>query len=384
MAALTATPQLRETTGGWVSSPRWDLFWMFSALWGCAACYLLGVGVGHAEVGALLFVGNWLIAIAHSFSTTWVVLGSPLLREARQRNRRKFTVVPILVVSGSLLLGLAIGLTDGFPRTVPFTGTQSLWITYTLLFWVGHFWHFGNQDFGVLSIYRVKAGQLGGRDRKVDKAYCVAMMFVIQPVVYLKAVSGSPFSDVVFSVVPVSHEFVAIAATVGVASALAMTLGIVAYELRKHDASVPKLLYYAVMLAHPLFLYLVQWRLGFYYLIVYFWSHWFIAIGLVGRINANHYRERGASPLRALGAHLLTFGTVAGGAALFHLFFGSYAVFSGKRYREVLSVVLPEYAWIVGLILGVFLAEQLLHYYCDRCLFRFRDGDVRRAVSPLL
>ena len=30
------------------------------------------------------------------------------------------------------------------------------------------------------------------------------------------------------------------------------------------------------------------------------------------------------------------------------------------------------------------LAEQLLHYYCDRCLFRFRDAGVRRKVAPLL
>jgi hypothetical protein len=39
---------------------------------------------------------------------------------------------------------------------------------------------------------------------------------------------------------------------------------------------------------------------------------------------------------------------------------------------------------VIGLVLGAFLAEQLLHYYCDRCLFRFRDPDVRRAVAPLL
>ena len=34
--------------------------------------------------------------------------------------------------------------------------------------------------------------------------------------------------------------------------------------------------------------------------------------------------------------------------------------------------------------MGFFLAEQLLHYYCDRRLFRFRDEGVRRAVAPLL
>ena len=63
----------------------------------------------------------------------------------------------------------------------PLTSEQSLWALYLALFWVGHFWHFGNQDFGVLSIYRAKAGQKSLRERKIDKAYAVAMMFVIQP-----------------------------------------------------------------------------------------------------------------------------------------------------------------------------------------------------------
>jgi hypothetical protein len=79
--------------------------------------------------------------------------------------------------------------TGGLPREFPLTRAQSLWVLYLALFWVGHFWHFGNQDFGVLSIYRAKAGQTALRDRRIDKAYAVAMMFVIQPCVYFSAVT---------------------------------------------------------------------------------------------------------------------------------------------------------------------------------------------------
>ena len=71
-------------------------------------------------------------------------------------------------------------------------------------------------------------------------------------------------------------------------------------------------------------------------------------------------------------------------AALFYAVFGSYSVFSGNDYKEVLSAVWPDWTGVIGLVLGAFLAEQLVHYYCDRCLFRFRDPDVRRAVAPLL
>ncbi len=61
-----------------------------------------------------------------------------------------------------------------------------------------------------------------------------------------------------------------------------------------------------------------------------------------------------------------------------------YNTFSGKNYKSILSHVAPEYEILLGLVLGIFLAEQLLHYYCDRSLFRFRDPRVRRAVAPLL
>jgi hypothetical protein len=71
-------------------------------------------------------------------------------------------------------------------------------------------------------------------------------------------------------------------------------------------------------------------------------------------------------------------------AWLFDFAFGSLNAFSGGGYKQVLSSVWPHMRGVLGLILGAFLAEQLLHYYCDRCLFRFRDPDVRRAVAPLL
>ncbi len=382
--ATTTTPQLRAGSGHWVSSARWDLFWMFSAVWGSALCASAVLALGSPRVGAILIPLGVALAACHSWSTTYVVLASPVLREARRRNRTKFTLVPLAVVAGSLALGYAIGATGGFPRDFPLTGEQSLWALYLALFWVGHFWHFGNQDFGVLSIYRAKAGQSALRERQIDKAYAVAMMFVIQPCVYLKSVSRSPLSEAVFSFVPVSHEHVAVAAGWAVAAAVGLTVAVIGYELRKRNPSLPKVLYYAVMVSHSLVLYFVHWRLAFYYLVVYFWSHWLVAIGLVGRIHTNFHRAAGASPGRALFRHASRLGAWVAVAGFFYAAFGTYSVFSGDDYRQVLSAVWPDWTGVIGLILGAFLAEQLLHYYCDRCLFRFRDPDVRRAVAPLL
>jgi len=250
--------------------------------------------------------------------------------------------------------------------------------------WVGHFWHFGNQDFGVLSVYRLRAGQTSASRRRIDKAYTVAMMFFLQPLVYFKAVATSPLGEAFYSYVPVSVGTVTAAAACAVWVAAALTVAIVGFELCAPDRSLPKLVYYVVMLSHPVVLFLVHYRLGLYYFIGYFWSHWLIAIGLVGRINVNYYRNRGLARMQAIGRHLLSVGTIAAVAIALHVVYGRYDVFSGRDYKEVLGAVTPEYQLLLGLVLGLFLAEQLLHYYCDRSLFRFRDPDVRSIVAPLL
>jgi hypothetical protein len=357
---------------------------MFSAVWASACLLALASIAGLAAAGQLLFVGNIFLGVAHSWSTTFVVIGSPLLAAARKQNRWKFTVVPILLVLGSVLLGLAVATNRAFPETTPLTSANALWGLYLALFWVGHFWHFGNQDFGVLSIYRLKAGQTSQQRRRFDKLYSVSMMFVLQPLVYFKAVSTSPFSEAFSSYVPVSPELVAVAANFAVWLAAALTLGIVLYEWNAPDRSMPKLLYYLVMLSHPVVLYLVHYQLGFFYLIAYFWSHWFIAIGLVGRINVNYYRDRGFKRVRAISRHVLSLGGIVAVGLVFHVIYTQYNTFSGENYKSILSHVAPEYEVLLGLVLGLFLAEQLLHYYCDRSLFRFRDPSVRRAVAPLL
>jgi hypothetical protein len=357
---------------------------MFSAVWGSALVAAAALAIGSPRVGGILIPLGTLVAGCHSWSTTYAVLASPVLREARARNRVKFSLVPLAVVAGSLALGYAIGATGGFPREFPLTSAQSLWVLYLALFWVGHFWHFGNQDFGVLSIYRAKAGQTTLRERRIDKAYAVAMMFVIQPIVYLKTVTRSPLAELVQSAVPIAPEIVAAGAAWAAATAVGLTAAVVGHELRRDRPSLPKLFYYAVMLAHPLVLYFLHWRLAFFYLIVYFWSHWLVAIGLVGRIHTNYQRAAGAAPARALFRHVTRLGAWVVVAWAFYWAFGQYSVFSGHDYKEVLSAVWPDWTGVVGLILGAFLAEQLLHYYCDRCLFRFRDPDVRRAVAPLL
>jgi hypothetical protein len=374
----------------WIQSPAWDLFWMFSALWAGVLLLAASVAAPLFALVTALFVFDRLLSVLHSWSTSYMVLFSPLLRRERRENPRRYVVLPVLIAAGSLALGLYVAHAQRYPADG--RPALALWpfFLYIGLFWVGHFWHFGRQDFGVLTLYRARAGQGRPIDRRADQLYAAAMMYGIQPVVYLSLVTTTAFSEVVHAVVPISRAAFAAAASAAVGAAALLSLALAAFELSKPNRSLPRLLYMLVMFLHPTLL-LASVRagaplLGFAYLVAYLWSHWLIAVGLVSRINARFNQTRGDSPGAALLRHFAVLGAIAGLVFLATERHKEYLLFNtdGFAYKQLLSAIAPEQALAIGLVLGFFLGEQLLHYYCDRCLFRFRDPAVRRRVAPLL
>jgi hypothetical protein len=381
---MSAQPSAPTAGHGWIRSPGWDLFWMFSALWGLALLFGLSEALDLRRAWLLILLPSGMLALWHSWSTTYMVLGSPLLRDQRHRNLIRYRVIPLLIVGICLVLGVGMGVSGAYPTGGPLDPSVWPWVLYLSLFWVGHFWHFGKQDFGVLSIYRLKAEQTRLLDRRVDYAYAVAMMFVIQPIVYFAFVPRSPFSEAFYSFMPIQHELLVMASTVCVVAASVFTVGAVVFELLKPNTSVQKLLYYGVMLTHPLLLYFIFSGLAYFYFVAYFWSHWFIAIGLVARINTGYYRAGGEGRAISIAHHILVLGAVTGAVTLFQWDYRQFALFSGGNYKNVLATTEAGQGAIVAFFLSFHLAEQLLHYYCDSCLFRFRDPGVRKAVLPLV
>jgi len=391
---MTAIPApaaaARSPHAGWIQSPAWDLFWMFSSLWGAA---LLFVGWTLSPVMtfvALLLLAQRFISVLHSWSTTYMVLFSPLLAQERRTDRRRYVWTPLGIALASLALGLIVASTQRFPANGQLTWTLAPFALYILVFWIGHFWHFGNQDFGVLTLYRSKAGQGDPLERRVDKSYSVAMMYVIQPIVYLSVVTTTAFSEIVHTALPFWNDLAMAAAEAAVAAAVLLFVGISSYELSKPNRSIPKLLYLLVMLLHPVLLFTSvatkNETLALAYIFSYLWSHWLIAIGLVGRINTRFYQSHGSGRWAAVVQHATVLGFIAGLVFLLTERHQDYLLFStdGFRYKQLLAAISPGEGIVIGLVLGFFLGEQLLHYYCDRCLFRFRREGVRKRVAPLL
>jgi hypothetical protein len=390
-SAVETAPRTELRLGAaWIGSPGWDAFWMFSALWGAALLLAGGLFVEVTVLATALFLLNRFVSIAHSWSTTYMVLFSPLLRAQRRSRPTRFVRIPLAITALSFGLGLGVAGWQRFPADGAFHAGLWVFALYIGLFWIGHFWHFGNQDFGVLTLYRIRAGQLRPFDRAVDKAYTVAMMFVIQPVVYLSIVRTTAFAEMAYTWLPFTPQGLWLAARVAVTAATLLTLGVLALELSRPNRSLPKLLYYGVCWLHAALLFGVGWTrepsLAFLYVMAYMWSHWFIAIGLVSRINSAYYRSRGDSGRRAWVRHAVLLGGIALGVWLLTLNYAEFGLFNtdGFAYKAILAGIGPGQVLLLGGVLGFFLAEQLLHYYCDRCLFRFRDAGVREKVAPLL
>ncbi len=391
MSTARADPTAARGTAGWVSSPAWDLFWMFSAVWGAMLFFGGSLLAETAAVSAVFFAGNRIISSYHAWSTSYMVLASPLLEEERWRRRGKFLATPLLIASFAFALGMSVAYTQRFPADGRFDASLWPFALYIGLFWVGHFWHFGRQDFGVLSIYRGRAGQTRELDRRVDQWLSIAMMYVIQPIVYLDAVRTTAFAEIVHTLIPVAPDLLRESADVAIACAFLLCIGACGFELAKPNRSLPKLLYTVVMLSHPVLLYFAvrnqQFVLAGVYVIAYLWSHWLIAIGLVAHINVGYFRkQRGYGLAAAVLRHIFTLGAIVVVVLFFMIAYAQYGLFDigNFGYKKLLAEIPDAERSLIGFVMGLFLAEQLVHYYCDRCLFRMRDPGIRKTVGALL
>ncbi len=390
-AATTTQPLATSRPTGWVSSPAWDLFWMFSAVWGAALFFGGSLLAETAALAAFFFAGNRILSSYHAWSTTYMVLASPLLEEERWRRPLRFLVTPLLIAALAFALGMTVAYTQRFPADGRFDASLWPFALYIGLFWIGHFWHFGNQDFGVLTIYRGRAGQTGALDRRVDKWLTVAMMYVIQPIVYLDVVRTTAFAEIVHTLLPVAPDGLRASADVAIAFAFVLCIGVIGLELSKPNRSVPKLLYYVVIWSHPVLLYFAvrheQYVLASVYVIAYLWSHWLIAIGLVSHINVGYYRkQRGYGLGAAVLRHALTLGAIVLLVIFLTIAYAQYGLFDtgNFEYKKILAGIPDAERGLIGFVMGLYLAEQLVHYYCDRCLFRMRDPGIRKTVGALL
>ncbi len=378
----------RPTGRGWVRGPTWDLCWLLSPLWLAPVFALLTVGwpdAWRSPAHTFYVVVAALFWIGHRFSSSWLAWMSSAYRPLLRSQRARFVWVPLAAVGAVFCVVLdPTGRLPGTPlsRAAILGAIDYLFVT----------WHFAAQHFGLLSLYRGRAGR-ASVGRGADRAFALGiggLMVVVAELLQGRAALPQDWlphllQDEVLA--PVS----AVAVPLFAGMTLLLTGLMVAAELRAPQPSLPRALYLAglgltVMSAFYLdpFVFLALWTI----------PHWLSAMALASVVAGGepppppdarwHWLFHGINrrPLRwmlvlallsILATPLFEVEVAAGPEDLPVL----WAL--GPTALETLTT-LPVLPWLLALGL----ATGVLHYLLDRAVWRLSDPEVRQAAAPLL
>ncbi len=379
----------------WLRSPLWDGIWLLSGLW----LVLLALLLQQTSLEWFYISGTFTLWLAHRFGTTYLAFCSPTYHSLIQKHSFRFILAPLLIgfgVFGFLLL----------PQTwIPFNRIQRI----MLLGFVDYFfslYHFAVQHYGVVSIYRVRAGQRPDASQKRwEKLYCLGMgggMVLIAEILH-----GTSFlaqwHEMPFPQVKEPHTILEgldadliyrclFAGMLWVAVCTAF-LGMI--ELRRGTASLPKLLYIlslgglgiAAFYLDP-FTFLMIWNL----------QHWLVALGLTSHmaVNGAHLsisqdRHHGSAWYRfwnRINRHRWsTLAVLVLCSIVLTPFFEVDTTSESDRYGHLLFPVilqLLENSTLLIILVGLGFSTGFIHYLMDRSLFRFSHPATRQRSLPLL
>jgi hypothetical protein len=386
----------------WIESPRWDAFWIFAGLWApllAIGAYLLLHGSGTAQTQRAFGTGIEGIAfiylplsVLHRITTTYAVLGTPILRDERRAHPARYYHVPLAITAGCILLALAFTFHDAFAFMPSLHGR--LWafflLAYVMYGWER--WHFCAQEFGVLSIYRVRAKQSAPADKRFDRLFTVFLMLGVNTVLVFRAGFHELRQVMLYGTPLVSYRGALLEpiALVAFASGLLLSAAAVARELRHAQRSLPKLAFYLLITGHSLVLYFLPNSLGLFFL-SYVFHHWMVSVGLFSRVTMNAFEAapaRAERPARSPHMQLL-FGVGPFLIATLVLYLTCEQLDRAGNLYPIPSAMIFAGASvtakiIAGVIIGLFFALNYLHYYYDRCFYAFSSPAVRKTVGAHL
>ena len=373
----------------WVRGPVWDSFWMLSALW--LAPIVLWLAHGYADpesspLDVLYFGLTALFWIGHRLCSTYLAYCTEAYRPLLRAQPIRFVVLPIAVTVVCFALFLPGDLALPWTREERLVGLAIVdyaWVT----------WHFAAQHFGALSLYRSRAGRSACiQTRRLDRifALCVggALVFVADVLAGAVAYQEKWIDRWFFPAWLVAQQDAIRYG--GLLVLLAVTILMLAAELRATQFSLPRLLYIvgiALMVGIAL-----QPRSLFLFLVVWTSQHWILATGLGSQTPAGEpapargFIRRGLHSLNIRPWAMLLFLMIIS-ALLLPLFEveanrqpGTYY---GDRIFGMIAAALRDSSWVPALVALGF-ATGFTHYLLDRSIYRMSDPQVRAAARGLL
>ena len=388
----------------WVRGPAWDAVWMLSGLWLAPLVLLLSAGPGDARDGpldSLYFALTALFWLGHRVGSAWVAYGTEAYAPLRRAHRGRVTFVPLALAAVCFALVLPPD------HAIPFTRAQRV-MGCVIVDYVLVTYHFASQHFGVLSLYRLRAGRVGATGlRRLDRLFALGVGGAL--VVVAEVTAGTVyFMDVWIHPWLSPAAVAAAAATIraaGIAVAGAATVGMLVVEMRSAQPSLPRAAYVLSVAAMVVVAFHV--KSPFVFLVLWSAQHWIVATGLTTLVvRGNVARGDGARGNGARGDDardgdppwrfaeavnrrpwavllLLTVASVAllpflevegadaDGALYAHRVFGAFAT------------ALRTSSWAPVLV-ALGLTTAFLHYWLDRTVYRFSHAPTREAARGLL
>jgi hypothetical protein len=372
----------------WIKSPAWDLVWVLNALWLAPLVFLLAWGhddVRASPVDTLFFALAVPLWLGHRVSSAWLAYATPAYRPLLTTQRLRFVVAPLAIAAACFAVLLAPESLLPMPLT-----ERVVWMVVLDYLFVSH--HFAAQHFGLLSLYRARAGRASDAlARRLDRWFALGVGGGL--VVLAQALAGSiAFQERWVDPLLGATGADLVARTLhdgGLLFVATLTALVLIVELRSPRPSLPRAAYVLGVAAMVLFAFIA--RDPFLFLVVWSVQHWSAAMGLASLAAAGGAQAPGSrwqrllAPINRRGWAVLVLLAVV--STLLLPVLEVEAVTDGEAYADRIfgdaAVWLRSSPFVPGL-LALGFATGFIHYLLDRAAFRFSSPEVRQAARGLL
>jgi hypothetical protein len=372
----------------WIRSPAWDLVWVLNALWLAPLVLLLARGYEDARaspVDGLFFVLTVPLWFGHRVSSAWLAYATPAYRPLLGTQRLRFVVAPLAIAVACFAVLLA-------PESVLSMPLPERVVWLAILDYLLVSYHFAAQHFGLLSLYRARAGRASDAiTRRLDRWFALVVGGGF--VVLADALAGSiAFQDRWINPLlgaGLSDVFTATLRDASVVFVVILTALMLFVEVRSQRPSLPRVAYVLGVSAMVLFAF--RARDPFLFIVLWSVQHWSAAMGLASlaasggaQAPGNHW-QRLLAPINRRGwAVLLVLAVVS---ALLLPVMEVEAVTDEYAYAD--RIFGEGARWLrsspfVPALLALGFAAGFIHYLLDRAAYRFSSPDVRQAARGLL
>ena len=385
-AEASRLPGTQRTSGRWIKSAGWDLVWILNALWLAPLVLLLAWGhddLRASPVDALFFVLAVPLWFGHRVASAWLAYTTPAYRPLLTTQRVRFVVAPLAIA----IACFAVLLMPESVLTMPLL-ERVVWLAVLDYLLVSY--HFAAQHFGLLSLYRARAGRASdAMTRRLDRLFALVVGGGF--VVLANALSGSiAFQDRWIDPwlgEALSDTFVHTLRGVSVVLVVALTAVVLWVEVRSQRPSMPRLAYVLGVST----IVLLGFLNPFVFLVLWSVQHWSSAMGLVSVAACDravapraHWKRLPARINRRGWTILLVLAVIS--TALLPLL-EVEAVSDEYTYADRIfgaAAIWLRFSPFVPALLALGFATSFIHYVLDRAAFRFSSPEVRRAARALL